>query len=148
MITAQGKIIRMDVGGISRIGRATQGVRLIQIDEGDEVVAAIRTAEREEEGKPSPWPPRPTGRGAVGPETRPEDDASVEDEAEGPTRTTNHEVLHRYREHQARSARPPSLGILDGVTTNPCLVAKEGRTSTTSLRGDREPSSTARSPPR
>jgi DNA gyrase subunit A len=54
LITAYGKIIRMDVSGISRIGRATQGVRLIQLEAGDEVVAAIRTAEREEEGKSAP----------------------------------------------------------------------------------------------
>jgi DNA gyrase subunit A len=54
LVTAQGKIIRMDASGISRIGRATQGVRLIQLEEGDEVVAAIRTAEREEEGKSAP----------------------------------------------------------------------------------------------
>jgi DNA gyrase subunit A len=68
LITAQGKIIRMDAAGISRIGRATQGVRLIQLEEGDEVVSAIRTAEREEEGKCAPVatapdddeePPRP-----------------------------------------------------------------------------------------
>jgi DNA gyrase subunit A len=50
IITKKGKIIRMDARGISRIGRATQGVRLIQIDEGDEVVSAIRTAESDEEG--------------------------------------------------------------------------------------------------
>ena len=50
MITAHGKIIRMNASGISRIGRATQGVRLIQMEEGDVVVSAIRTAEREEEG--------------------------------------------------------------------------------------------------
>jgi DNA gyrase subunit A len=54
LITAYGKIIRMDASGISRIGRATQGVRLIQLEAGDEVVAAIRTAEREEEGKSAP----------------------------------------------------------------------------------------------
>jgi DNA gyrase subunit A len=54
LITAQGKIIRMDVTGVSRIGRATQGVRLIAVDEGDQVVDAIRTAEREEEGKIAP----------------------------------------------------------------------------------------------
>ena len=54
MITAQGKIIRMNASGISRIGRATQGVRLIQMEEGDVVVAAIRTAEREEEGTQAP----------------------------------------------------------------------------------------------
>jgi len=54
LITANGKIIRMDVSGIGRIGRATQGVRLIQLEEGDEVASAIRTAEREEEGKSTP----------------------------------------------------------------------------------------------
>ena len=54
LITANGKIIRMDVSGISRIGRATQGVRLIQLEEGDDVASAIRTAEREEEGRSAP----------------------------------------------------------------------------------------------
>jgi DNA gyrase subunit A len=54
MITAHGKIIRMNASGISRIGRATQGVRLIQMEEGDVVVSAIRTAEREEEGTQAP----------------------------------------------------------------------------------------------
>ncbi len=54
MITAQGKIIRMDVSDISRIGRATQGVRLIQLEEEDEVVAASLAQEREEEGKTAP----------------------------------------------------------------------------------------------
>ncbi len=54
LITAHGKIIRMDASGISRIGRATQGVRLIQMEEDDVVVAAIRTAEREEEGTSDP----------------------------------------------------------------------------------------------
>ncbi len=54
MITAQGKLIRMDVAGISRIGRATQGVRLIQLEGGDRVSAAIVTEEREEEGKVAP----------------------------------------------------------------------------------------------
>ena len=54
LITANGKIIRMDISGISRIGRATQGVRLIQLEEGDAVASAIRTVEREEEGKSAP----------------------------------------------------------------------------------------------
>jgi DNA gyrase subunit A len=54
MITANGKLIRMDASDISRIGRATQGVRLIQLEEADQVVGAIRTEEREEEGKSAP----------------------------------------------------------------------------------------------
>jgi hypothetical protein len=38
----------MDASGISRIGRATQGVRLIQMEEGDVVVprSAPRSAKR------------------------------------------------------------------------------------------------------
>jgi DNA gyrase subunit A len=48
VITEQGKIIRMDAGGVSRIGRATQGVRLIQIDEEDQVAAVMVTAENDE----------------------------------------------------------------------------------------------------
>ena len=51
LITASGKIIRMNIDGISRIGRATQGVRLIQTAEDDRVVSAIRTAEPEEDAE-------------------------------------------------------------------------------------------------
>jgi DNA gyrase subunit A len=73
LITAQGKIIRMDASGISRIGRATQGVRLIQMEEGDVVVAAIRTAEREEEGTSAPVATAPD----------PDDTPGVEDDGTG-----------------------------------------------------------------
>ncbi len=52
MVTASGKIIRMAVNGISKIGRATQGVRVIQTDQDDKVVSAIRTAEAEQTGTP------------------------------------------------------------------------------------------------
>jgi DNA gyrase subunit A len=67
MITSNGKIIRMDASDISAIGRATQGVRLIQLEDGDQVVAAIRTAEREEEGKSAPLSttPDPDDTGGV-----------------------------------------------------------------------------------
>jgi DNA gyrase subunit A len=78
MITAHGKIIRMDASGISRIGRATQGVRLIQMEEGDEVVAAIRTFEREEEGKSAPVATAPDPDDTGGLEDDPADDAANE----------------------------------------------------------------------
>ncbi len=52
LITASGKIIRMAVDGISKIGRATQGVRVIQTAEDDQVASAIRTAEAEETTTP------------------------------------------------------------------------------------------------
>jgi DNA gyrase subunit A len=48
MITAKGKLIRFPVAGVSRMGRATQGVRLLQVDEGDVVASAIRTQEEAE----------------------------------------------------------------------------------------------------
>ena len=85
LITAQGKLIRMDVAGISRLGRAAQGVRLIQTDEGDGVVAAIITAERVEEGKSQPvaTAPDPDEEPMTPEEETEEDDASaLEDEGE------------------------------------------------------------------
>ena len=85
LITAQGKLIRMDVAGISRLGRAAQGVRLIQTEEGDEVVAAIITAEREEEGKTQPVATAPDpDEEPIGPEEETEEDdaSALEDEGE------------------------------------------------------------------
>jgi DNA gyrase subunit A len=49
VITAFGKIIRTAVRAISLLGRPTQGVRLIHLDEGDTVVAVARVAEGDEE---------------------------------------------------------------------------------------------------
>jgi len=51
LITQQGKILRMDVRDTRPIGRATQGVRLIEIDEQDRVVSVARLAEKDENGK-------------------------------------------------------------------------------------------------
>ncbi len=42
IITSMGKIIRMPAGGISQIGRATQGVRVIDVGNEDTVVAVAR----------------------------------------------------------------------------------------------------------
>jgi DNA gyrase subunit A len=49
LITQQGKILRMPSGGIRTIGRATQGVRLIDIEGDDRAVSIARLAEKEEE---------------------------------------------------------------------------------------------------
>jgi len=51
MVTQQGKIIRMDIAGISVIGRATQGVRLIDVEATDSVVSVVRLPERDEEAE-------------------------------------------------------------------------------------------------
>jgi DNA gyrase subunit A len=49
LISQQGKILRMVSRDVRAIGRATQGVRLIGVEEGDQVVSVARLAEREEE---------------------------------------------------------------------------------------------------
>ena len=51
MVTQQAKIIRMDLSGISVIGRATQGVRLIDVEPTDSVVSVVRLPERDEEAE-------------------------------------------------------------------------------------------------
>ena len=50
LISQQGMILRMRAGDVRAIGRATQGVRLIEMEEGDEVVAIAKLAEKEVEG--------------------------------------------------------------------------------------------------
>jgi DNA gyrase subunit A len=55
VITEQGMIIRVPVSSIPPRGRNTQGVRVIDLDEGDRVVAAIKLIDREqpdENGEP------------------------------------------------------------------------------------------------
>ena len=49
LVTEQGMLIRMNVDEVRRIGRATQGVRLIRLEDGDRVVAVAKLVEREEE---------------------------------------------------------------------------------------------------
>jgi DNA gyrase subunit A len=48
LITDQGKILRVPVSGFSIIGRNTQGVRLMVMEESERVVAVARLAEKEE----------------------------------------------------------------------------------------------------
>ena len=49
LITANGMMLRTDLTAVREIGRATQGVRLIRLDEGDKVVAAAKIAPEDEE---------------------------------------------------------------------------------------------------
>src|SRR5215469_4873873 len=48
IITGQGKVIRVHAGEIREAGRSTQGVRLLRLDEGDEVAAAAAILEEED----------------------------------------------------------------------------------------------------
>ena len=50
IITQQGQVIRLPLSGVRVMGRATQGVRLINLDEGDRVVDVARVVVKEEEG--------------------------------------------------------------------------------------------------
>ena len=50
-ITAQGMILRLRVNGFGVFGRATQGVRLIQLDGEDKVVAVAKLAEKQDDEK-------------------------------------------------------------------------------------------------
>jgi DNA gyrase subunit A len=54
IISQQGMILRMRAGDVRAIGRATQGVRLIEMEEGDAVVAIAKLAEKEENGEDAP----------------------------------------------------------------------------------------------
>ena len=49
LISQQGMILRMRAGDIRTIGRATQGVRLIEMEDGDTVVSVAKLAEQDEE---------------------------------------------------------------------------------------------------
>ena len=53
-ITEQGMILRTQASGISIIGRATQGVRLIDLDEGDRTVAVARLEDQGSIDEPAP----------------------------------------------------------------------------------------------
>lgn len=48
-ITSKGIMLRTDLSAVREIGRATQGVRLIRLDENDSVVAVAKIAKEEEE---------------------------------------------------------------------------------------------------
>ena len=51
IITALGTVIRTNMAGISIMGRNTQGVRLINISEDDEVATLARVQKNEEQNE-------------------------------------------------------------------------------------------------
>jgi len=56
VVTRRGQLVRTPAGSISRYGRGTQGVRVVSLREGDEVVSATRVPASEDE--PEPEAPR------------------------------------------------------------------------------------------
>ncbi len=81
LITAGGNLMRMPLDELREIGRATQGVRLIRLDEGDKVVAVARVVSDQEEravtGEPEPAPEAPPApeNGAPPPNAAPDNGA-------------------------------------------------------------------------
>ncbi|HEX6865280.1 MAG TPA: DNA gyrase C-terminal beta-propeller domain-containing protein, partial [Thermoanaerobaculia bacterium] len=49
LITQDGMIIRLNVSGVREVGRSTQGVRLMNLDAEDRIVAVAKLAEKDEE---------------------------------------------------------------------------------------------------
>ena len=56
LISGKGMIIRLNTAEIRTIGRNTQGVRLIDLEEGDALVSVARLAERDEADEPATAP--------------------------------------------------------------------------------------------
>ena len=61
LITDGGKVLRCPVKGISTMGRATQGVRVMNLDSGERLVSMARVAERDEDEEPLEGEPLPDG---------------------------------------------------------------------------------------
>ncbi len=59
-ITQKGMLVRIPADSISKIGRATQGVRVINLKPGDRLISAARVMEKED-GEPAPDAPGPEG---------------------------------------------------------------------------------------
>ncbi len=57
LISQYGKIIRMDTGTIREAGRSTQGVRLLSMEGGDKVAAAVVIPPEETNGNGNGTPP-------------------------------------------------------------------------------------------
>jgi DNA gyrase subunit A len=59
-ITDRGQVLRCRVSGISIMGRATQGVRLMELSPGEKIVAVAKLAERDEAAGTEVQPAAPT----------------------------------------------------------------------------------------
>jgi DNA gyrase subunit A len=83
MISARGKLQRIRASDVSVIGRNTQGVRIMSLDEGDTLAALVRVPQDAGGGESAP----PSNGPVRGPETaetpeEPEAETENSDEAE------------------------------------------------------------------
>jgi DNA gyrase subunit A len=83
MMTARGKLQRVPAADISVIGRNTQGVRIMSLDEGDTLVAVVRVPKEEES--------EANGAASRAPLPSPVERASPLDEPEAPPETGDEE---------------------------------------------------------
>jgi DNA gyrase subunit A len=79
LISQQGMILRMKAGDVRVIGRATQGVRLIEMEEGDQVVAIAKLVAPDEDLASGPTPID----GSAAPGSTPEATAAAPDLPDG-----------------------------------------------------------------
>ncbi len=77
LITEQGMIIRTNVADIRSIGRNTQGVRVINIDENDLVVAAVKLVDKDDADDAGDESAAGENAGDE-PETEPDDDNTIQ----------------------------------------------------------------------
>lgn len=88
MVTANGKIQRIRASDVSQIGRNTQGVTVIRLDEGDTLVSTARISQSEiiaaaeEEAKKPPRPAAAPPVAAIDESVAEEADESSDDDAE------------------------------------------------------------------
>jgi DNA gyrase subunit A len=76
LITDGGKVLRCPVKGISTMGRATQGVRVMNLDAGERLVSMARIAESDEEALAIDSPSEeaaPKSNGGTAPEAEGDD---------------------------------------------------------------------------
>jgi DNA gyrase subunit A len=86
LITDRGKLIRVTVKGVPVVGRATQGVRIMRVDDGEKVSSVERLAEPDDESIEEAAPIEPAEVEAAAAEAEvaePEADEAEGDEGEG-----------------------------------------------------------------
>ncbi|MDB4962004.1 MAG: gyrase, subunit [Myxococcales bacterium] len=89
LISDRGKLIRLRVRDISVQGRATQGVRLMRVDDGEHVAAIERLADPGEESGIAEGTPIAVDEGDTVPNDSLEEDVVDEDEDEGEDETAD-----------------------------------------------------------
>ena len=83
MITGNGTLLRMALDQVRQIGRATQGVKLIRVEENDRVVAVAKVVSEKEENEVASE--SPAGAGDSAPSDPPPADSPRSDEDAPPT---------------------------------------------------------------